>query len=239
MRSLLQWVCAHNCSQFRDPAAAPAGNYRRGKIKPNAAARGTKKTMTLTEPIEPVPAAELAAQDAKQRRTIFGLVGVFLTALIVIMAVQWATNSTDDTAEGLVLPDLRFTTIDGEEFALTELIGQPTVINFFASWCAPCLAEMPEFEQAHQAHLSDVRFVGVNARETNVDDARAVVATTGVTYKILLGDDGEDGGLHRYVTDLGALPTTAFVDANGVIVDVFVGVLRGEDLETRIQELLG
>lgn len=183
--------------------------------------------------------AEMAAEaEQKRRLATFGLVGAFLAVLVLIVTVQWATDG-GDSADGVALPDLTFTTLDGEPFALTELEGQPAVVNFFASWCAPCRAEMPDFEEVHQAVGDDVTFVGVNSRETDVDDARGVVDDTGVTYLILLGDDGGPGSLYQTVTDLGVMPTTAFIDADGIVVDVHAGILTADDLQDRVTELFG
>lgn len=194
--------------------------------------------MALTEPALPT-AEEIDAAESGRRRAIFGLVGGFLAVLVLIVTVQWITDSDDQTAAGEPLPDLVFTTLDGEDFAIATIVGQPTVVNFFASWCAPCRAEMPDFEEVHIANQGSVGFIGVNTRETDLDDARDVVDDTGVTYTILLGDDGGPGSLYQHVTDLGVMPTTAFIDAEGTIVDVHSGVLNAEDLQDRIEEYFG
>ena len=194
--------------------------------------------MALTEPPIPTP-DELVEADAGRRRAIFGLVGGFLVVLVIIVTVQWATDNDDPTGAGDPLPDLVYTTLDGQDFSILSIEGQPTVVNFFASWCAPCLAEMPDFEEVHLATLGEVTFIGVNTRETDVDGARQVVEDTGVTYTILLGDDGGPGSLYQHVTELAVMPTTAFIDADGTIVDVHSGVMNAEDLQDRIQELFG
>jgi cytochrome c biogenesis protein CcmG/thiol:disulfide interchange protein DsbE len=179
-----------------------------------------------------------AEDEARRRRTIFALVGSFLLALLAIVTVQWITDSdTELEGTGEPLPSLTFTTLDGAEFALARLEGQPAVLNFFASWCAPCRAEMPDFEKVHLAHRGEVQFVGVNTRETNLDDAMDVVETTGVTYTILLGDDGGEGSLYQSISDLGVMPTTAFIATDGTVIDVHAGILTAEDLERRIAEL--
>ncbi len=195
--------------------------------------------MTLAEPDDIEYEAQLAQEaELGRRRAIFGLVFAFLSVLVIIVAVQWATDS-EDGPEGTALPNLTYTTLDGEPFVLTGLVGQPTVINFFASWCGPCRAEMPDFEEVHQATSEDVAFVGVNTRETDIDSAREVVDTTGVTYTILLGDDGGPGSLYQTVTNLGVMPTTAFIDADGMVVDVHAGILNAGDLQNKITELFG
>ena len=194
--------------------------------------------MTLTPIEDDIPPEEIEAAEAGRRRVIFGLAGGFLAVLVLIVTIQWATDGEDGPA-GTPLPDLAFATLDGDEFLLADLAGQPTVINFFASWCGPCLAEMPDFEEVHLATTGDVGFIGVNTRETDINRAREVVDTTGVTYTILLGDDGGPGSLYQAVSNLAVMPTTAFVDADGNIVDVHAGLLTAGDLQSKIDELFG
>lgn len=197
--------------------------------------------MALTEPPAPpeLTAEELNEAEDNRRRAIFGLVGAFLAVLVIIVVVQWFTDADDSPDAGDPLPSFDLETIEGEAFTNADITGSPSVINFFASWCAPCLAEMPDFEEVHQANLGEVRFIGVNTRETDVDNALDVVESTGVTYEIVLGDDGSPGSLYAGVSSLGVMPTTAFVDAEGNIVDVHAGVLNAEDLQNRIEELFG
>ena len=198
--------------------------------------------MTIIEPSDPdlnAAAAPLSPDERNEqtrRRAIFGLVGGFLVVLIVIFVVQWLTDG-EDNAEGDPLPEALLVTLDGEEFPLTSIVGEPTVLNFFASWCAPCRAELPEFQEVSQAVADDgVGFLGINTRETDVDQARQLIAETGVTYEtVALGDDG---ALFEAVGGLG-MPTTAFVDASGNIVEVHSGILRGDDLEAKIEEHFG
>ena len=194
-------------------------------------------TDSLNEPTE----AELADEEAKRRRVIFALVGGFLAILVGIVAVQWAVDSGSGDSvvagagDGDPLPAAALTTLEGEPFPLDSIVGEPTVLNFFASWCGPCRAELPAFQEVSQATGGDVRFVGVNTRETDLDNARDLVAETGVTYTVALGDDGS---LFQDVGGL-AMPTTAFVSAEGRIVEVHSGILTQGDLEKKIDEHFG
>ncbi len=190
--------------------------------------------MTVAEAPDPHTDDEIAEGEARRRRAVFGLVGGFLAILVIIAGVQWATDSDDDDT-GRALPDATLITLDGEEFVLTSTIGEPTVVNFFASWCAPCRAELPEFEEVSQTVAGEVTFVGINTRETDVDAARELIDQTGVSYTIALGDDGV---VYEAVGGL-AMPTTAFVDADGVIVEVHSGILDAGSLESKIAEHFG
>lgn len=112
-----------------------------------------------------------------------------------------------------------------DESSITARKGEPLVINFFASWCPSCVAEMPDFEVAHQQFADDVTFIGV-AMQDRDSDALALVESTGVTYE--LGND-PDGSLFQSFNAL-AMPTTVFVNAEGEVVRSFSGVLTAESL---------
>ncbi len=185
---------------------------------------------------EPTP-EETADSERARRRAIFGLVGAFLVVLLGIVAIQWVTdNDTDSEAvDGVPLPEFALTTLDGEAFPLTSIIGQPTVLNFFASWCAPCRAELPEFQAESLLAAGKVNFLGINTRETDIAAAKKLLEETGVTYPVALGDTGE---LFQEIGGLG-MPTTVFVSAEGFILEVHSGILRGEDLRSKIAENFG
>ncbi|MGQ0803047.1 MAG: TlpA family protein disulfide reductase [Actinomycetota bacterium] len=127
----------------------------------------------------------------------------------------------------------RFETLDGATASFAGFRGRPLVVNFFASWCVPCLAEMPRFEEIHQRLGDQVTFLGLNLQDT-VGDGRAVVEQTGITYQV--GRD-PDGRLYRAFGGF-AMPTTAFVDAQGRVLEVIAGEISAERLEMLIHQLL-
>jgi thiol-disulfide isomerase/thioredoxin len=119
--------------------------------------------------------------------------------------------------------------------SLGELTGTtPVVVNFFASWCAPCVEEMPAFEAVHQSLQGQVTILGM-ANQDAPDDALATVASTGVTYPTYADPDASAityfGGL--------AMPTTVFIDTAGEVVDVHSGPLTEAELRSRITDLFG
>ena len=179
--------------------------------------------------------AEATRGEDRRRLAIFGIVGSFLAILLIVVAVQWATDSDDSAEDVLSLPPVTLTTLDGEEFQLTAIVGQPTVVNFFASWCSPCRAELPEFQEVSVEVAGSVDFIGINTRETDVDGAATLIAEAGVTYTVLVGDEGE---VFEAIGGLG-MPTTAFVNAAGEVVEVHSGILTAGDLRAKISEHFG
>jgi cytochrome c biogenesis protein CcmG/thiol:disulfide interchange protein DsbE len=132
--------------------------------------------------------------------------------------------------------EVRLGALDGgADHTLGELIGtKPVVLNFFASWCAPCLTEMPGFEAVHQSLGDQVTMVGM-AYDDQPEDALDTVERTGVTYPTYSDLEGTAityfGGL--------AMPTTVFIDASGEVKDVVSRPLGEDELRDKISDLLG
>lgn len=145
-----------------------------------------------------------------------------------------ASSVPSETA-GELAPDVTFTTADGEQASLADYRGQPLVLNFWASWCPPCVAEMGDaLRPVHEAHGDEVAFLGVNLRD-EPDAAQRIVDATGVTYDLALDPDGAVfaafGGL--------GMPTTVFIDRDGRIVEQHTGAITRDQLEAQVMRVLG
>jgi thiol-disulfide isomerase/thioredoxin len=132
--------------------------------------------------------------------------------------------------------EVRLGSLDGgDDRSLGELTGTtPVVVNFFASWCVPCIDEMPAFERVHRSLGDRVAFVGMANRDAP-EDALATVEATGVTYPTF---DDPDASALTYFGGL-AMPTTVFIDEAGEVVDVNSGALTEAELRARITDLFG
>jgi len=126
-----------------------------------------------------------------------------------------------------------FTVFDrsGNAVRLSDYFGKPIVLNFWASWCPPCKAEMPHFEAAYLAN-PDVQFLMVNMTSgDNMDNAKSFLAESGYTFPVLFDTTGEAG----YVYQASSLPMTMFIDERGVLVTYAVGALDAETLARGIE----
>lgn len=134
---------------------------------------------------------------------------------------------------GVPAPTTSFVMFDGTVATLADFEGQPLVLNFFASWCAPCVAEMPEFEELHQRLGDRVQFLGVNLQDPPAEGQR-IVDRTGVTYALARDMSGE------LFSAIGAfaMPTTVLIDADGTIVDLRGGKIGQGELAERIERHL-
>lgn len=133
-------------------------------------------------------------------------------------------------------PDIEFTDAAGTTTGTLrgELDGRPMVVNFFASWCPPCISEMPEFEAVAQDLAGEVDFVGL-AVQDRPEDATRIVGDTGVTYPWFRDIRGDIAGAVGVVQ----MPTTMLLDARGEIIAVHAGTLDADDLRDLIEEHFG
>jgi cytochrome c biogenesis protein CcmG/thiol:disulfide interchange protein DsbE len=123
----------------------------------------------------------------------------------------------------------------GATRTLHELMdGRPLVLNFFASWCQPCIEEMPAFERVHQAVGDQVTVVGLAMRD-RPDNARDIVATTGVTYPTYADPDG---AALAYFEALN-MPTTVFLAPDGEVLEVRSEPFTEAQLRDKLDEHYG
>ena len=126
-----------------------------------------------------------------------------------------------------------FQMLDGSSASFEKYRGRPLVVNFFASWCAPCLAEMPGFERTSQDLGDRVAFLGINLQDSP-EAGRQVVERTGITYDVARDPSGS---LFQSFGAI-AMPTTVLIDANGQVVDLISGELSARSLRERIDKAL-
>jgi thiol-disulfide isomerase/thioredoxin len=122
----------------------------------------------------------------------------------------------------------------GDDGPLAGALDGPTVVNFFASWCTPCIAEMPEFEEVFQEVGAEVDFVGVAVSDRTAD-ARRIVEQTGITYRWARDGRGDVAN----AAAITQMPATMFVDADGEVVTVHSGALDADELRDLIEAHLG
>jgi thiol-disulfide isomerase/thioredoxin len=171
------------------------------------------------------------------KRTRRGVLGVATLLFVAIIAGALALSGGDtvtDTAGGESdVPQATFALFDGGEATFADFEGKPLIVNFWASWCPACVAELPDFQAVHAEFGDEVTFLGM-ANADRREGALALADDVGLTYT--LADDPE-GELFREF-GLISMPSTIFIDANGRIQDVFGGILNEPLLIERLEQLI-
>ncbi len=138
------------------------------------------------------------------------------------------------------LPELRLDAFqaDSEPLQLADVKG-PAVVNFWASWCEPCRAELPVLEQFHQEQAGTVDVLGIDFQDSQPEKAATLIEQTGVTYPLYEDFDGELNGLDPLPAIRG-LPFTVLVDEKGEVVhQEFVELKTVAQLEEMVRQHLG
>ena len=135
-------------------------------------------------------------------------------------------------------PDFTVLDMDGQEVRLSDLFGQPILINFWATWCPPCKAELPYFEEAYQKYGQDIVFLMVDltdgSRET-IDGVKAFAGEYGYSFPVYY--DTEYDAVYAYGID--AIPQTFAIDRNGNVIQQQTGSMSESMLKTFTDALLG
>lgn len=154
--------------------------------------------------------------------------------VMLIFLLSWpfyAAHSTDIGPHvGKRAPVFELATTDNKKVKLTDYAGKAVILNFWASWCGPCRAEMPSLNRLYE----DLKDKGLIVLAVSID--RSLEATTslksekGLTFTILMDPEKE-----VYFDDYAvvALPTTFLIDAEGIIREKFIGEIKWDDPAVR------
>lgn len=135
----------------------------------------------------------------------------------------------------MMAPDLELVTLAGDTVRLAELRGSVVLVNFWATWCAPCLTEMPLLQQVWDDYAEEgFLVVGLSVDEGPVVDFVARLRDRGVAFPLAMSSPRAERGLGFG----GTLPTTILVDRDGRVAGYTVGAVREAELRDRLERLL-
>ena len=135
-----------------------------------------------------------------------------------------AANTADSSApaEGEAAPDFVLTSLDGEAVRLSDYRGKKVILNFWATWCPPCKAEMPHMQKFYEDNKDqgiEVLAVNLTSIDKGEESVQAFVEKFGLTFPIPMDRDGQLGPQYQAVT----IPTTYIIDTEGIIQKKVVG----------------
>jgi thiol-disulfide isomerase/thioredoxin len=157
-----------------------------------------------------------------------------------------ATRQVDTTVDGrhaepapaptVMRPVFSLNDIDGNQRSITEWDGKALVVNFWATWCAPCRREIPVLiEMQEELAARDIQFIGIAIDE--IEAVRQYAVEMPFNYPILVGEQEGIDAAEAFGADVVALPMTVFTDHAGRVIDVHAGEIARSELESILSRL--
>lgn len=184
----------------------------------------------------------LDRNQSRFRRVSLGLLAVVLAGILVIQGCTPSSQSitsdeqevTAGVNEGESAPDFTLVDLKGNQVSLSDFRRKTVFVNFWATWCPPCRAEMPEIEAVYQEYKDkDVVVIGVDILEPE-DVVRQFVEQGGYSWIFVLDISGEVAANYRVT----AIPTSFFIDREGIIQAVKIGAMTKRAIENKLAETM-
>lgn len=175
-----------------------------------------------------------AGQRPAWKRWVTG-VSLGISACLILLLMLVPRSDADTVLQiGQAAPDFELETLEGERVRLSELKGQPVVVNFWATWCTPCRKEMPDF----QFVLDKYQDQGLHLYGINVGESEVAVADfrdrVGVRFPILIDKDESVQTDYKILP----LPATFFIDQEGIIRGVYQFQMSLPQIEDEVKRLI-
>jgi thiol-disulfide isomerase/thioredoxin len=111
-----------------------------------------------------------------------------------------------------LLPAFKLTDLDSANVSSSSLLGKPTLINFWATYCGPCIAEMPQLSRLKEKYKGQVNFISITENDANLDSLNAFLKNKDFNFQIL-----DRGGSYKKELKIAAIPKNLFIDKKGVL----------------------
>ena len=147
------------------------------------------------------------------------------------------TSSAESLSDSLTA-DFQVQDENGQTVRLSDYFGQPIVVNFWATWCPPCRAELPYFNSAAEQYAGQIQFLMINLTDGYNDTVESATAfireQNGYTFPLFF--DVDYSGVEAY--QINAIPVTLFIRADGSLLHQQIGSMDEETLLSYIEQLL-
>ena len=157
---------------------------------------------------------------------LFGIDNHFISDVRSLFSLE------TQTGVGEYAPDFKLTNLEHKSENLSDYLGKPILINFWATWCTPCRYEMPLFEQYARKYDSQLVILAVNLQQTDTE-VTDYVNELGITFPILLDLDGSISQMYR----VQGLPTSYFINSEGRINDIHIGSITEQQLSDYLERI--
>lgn len=150
----------------------------------------------------------------------------------LLRVLDGLANRNVELAIGKPAPQFDLQSLDGQQVQLANYRGRAVLVNFWATWCAPCKKEMPLFEARYQKYAPDLVVVGINLGESR-EQVQTYVDDLSISFPVLLEMKGKSSADYN----ISGYPTSFFIDAEGILRAVHIGEINASQLDTALAEV--
>ena len=178
------------------------------------------------------------------------MIGILLVGTMIVLMVKSNIGETEPIEEaispvknegltkGYIPPDFELTTLAGDVVKLSELKGKKVILNFWASWCGPCKAEMPHMQKYYEKNkdTSNVEIIAVNMttqERKGMEGIESFVESYGLTFPIPLDEEGVVIDTYKVMS----IPTTYIIGTDGKIEHKIVGPMDEKTMEDLVNNI--
>lgn len=156
--------------------------------------------------------------------------------------IQQSSSNNSETVsivgleQGNLAPDFTLSTLEGEDLSLSDFYGKKVILNMWATWCPPCIAEMPHLQSYYTDHKSDnieVFAINLTQSEKNITDVTQFISDFELTFPVVLDEESRVADLYQVTT----IPTTFILNSKGEIEQKIVGPMTYEMMAELMKEI--
>jgi thiol-disulfide isomerase/thioredoxin len=146
------------------------------------------------------------------------------------------TTAQDEPLKGKPAPAFTLVNLEGKKVSLSDYKGRPVIVNFWATWCAPCKLEMPWFEEFRAKYAGQgFEILGIAEDDAPKDEIAKTAKRVNVSYPILL----TDGKVAPAYGGVDQLPMSFYIDRKGLVETETIGLASKDEVEENIKRLIG
>ena len=160
---------------------------------------------------------------------------IFAVLFLLVMAVSCTEVKMEapPKPKPFPAPDFALSDLDGKKVSVSDYKGNPLIINFWATWCIPCIQEMPDLEKLYKERKKDgLELLMINAKEST-EVVKKYIEEGGYSFRVLLDENGDV--MRKY--QVFGLPSTFFIDKKGVVQYYYMGQLRVGIIKTGLKSI--
>lgn len=156
-------------------------------------------------------------------------------AAAAVLATAPSVRAAETLGDLGPAPDFKFQTLDGDEISKASLKGKVVIVDFWATWCAPCLDEIPGYIALQKTHEKDgLVVIGISLDRRGPAHVKQFAEKNGINYVLVMGDDGVAEAFGGF----DAIPTTFLIDRDGRIRHRKTGSMPHDEYERLVKALL-